>query len=180
MSVPRVSLRWLMGSVTFLAIGCGLLVYARPITAYIVFAATLLVLFAAIPLSVYRSSSRRAFWFGFALFGLGYLGLVCGPWQAPDGNFQVGLRDRLPSTKLLEFVYRHLPTNTVGSPTGSGAGGGFFGQMGGMTAMGMGSPPITDWTSFATVGHSLWAIFIAVGGGVFTAWCQRTAPRERS
>ena len=233
MSRPRFSLRWLLGSVSFLAIGCGLLIYARPVTACLTFAATLLVLFAAIPLSVYRSGERRAFWFGFALFGLGYLGLVCGPWQAPDVHIQIGVRERLPTTKLLELAYEWVPTKPSNAPAGSGGsgGGGMFGdfdqdgdvdlvvsnnakwsdvaaalkdeagdvnvvirhddgvvggemfaQMG-MGGMGRGGPrptagvPITEWNDFVIVGHSLWAIGIAISGGIIARWCQRTGCR---
>ena len=181
MSWPRFSLRWLLGSVSFAAVGCGLLVYARPVTTYTSFAATLLVLFAAIPLSVYRDGERRAFWFGFALFGLGYLGLVCGPWQAPDVHIQVGVRERLPTTKLLELAYGWVPTKAVTAMPG-GMGGGMFGQMG-FGGMGMGGPaatmPITEWSDFATVGHSLWAIILAVLGGGIASGCQRTGTASR-
>lgn len=189
MSAPRFSLRWLLGSVTFLAIGCGLLVYARPVTAYLTFAATLLGLFSAIPLSVYRSGEKRAFWFGFALFGLAYLGLVCGPWQVPDGQFVVNVRERLPTTRLLLIVYGYLPTEAITAPVTAPTGGaGFFGQIGGMGGMidGMGgggsmSPgryTIANWTDFAVIGHSLWAIVIAVLGGGIARSCERTAQRR--
>ena len=188
MSAPRFSLRWLFGSITFLAIGCGLLVYARPVTAYLTFAATLLGIFSTIPLSVYRSGATRAFWFGFALFGLGYLGVICGPWLAPGVHIQVGVRERLPTTKLLEFAYAHLPTKPVTAPVSSPTGGaGFFGQMGGMGGitgpMGGGGSmpparyPIADWTDFAVIGHSLWAIVIAILGGGIASWCERTGRR---
>jgi len=173
MSAPRFSLRRLLGSIFFLAVGCGLLLYARPVTATITFGATLLLLFAAIPLSVYRNGERRALWFGFTLFGLGYLGLVCGPWQAPDVYIQVGVRERLPTTKLLELAYGWVPTKRV-TPMGPGGGGGMFGQMGGMTSAPTSTAPITEWTDFATVGHSLWAIVIAVLGGGIATTCQRT------
>ncbi|HWB10676.1 MAG TPA: hypothetical protein VG826_15705 [Pirellulales bacterium] len=181
MAKPSYSLRWLLGSITFLAIGCGLLIYAREVTASITFAATLLVLFAAIPLSVYRGGRPRAFWFGFALFGLSYLALVCGPWEAPDAYLHVRLRDRLPTMKLLELAHRHLPTKPVIVPA-NGMGGGMFGQMG-MGGMGTGGPitataPISEWSDFAVVGHSLWTIFIAVLGGGIAAWCQRSSRRE--
>jgi hypothetical protein len=179
MTGPRFSLRWLMGSVSFLALCCGLLVYARPATAYSVFGATLLLLFVAIPLSVYRNGERRAFWFGFALFGLGYLLLICGPWQAPDVHIQVTVRERLATTKLLELAHSWLPTKPA--PPGSlGGGSGFFGQMG-MGGMGPGGPPaparvpIAEWEDFVIVGQSLWAIVLALAGGVIARWCQRTA-----
>ncbi|HQU47417.1 MAG TPA: hypothetical protein PK867_31730, partial [Pirellulales bacterium] len=157
--------RWLLGLISFLAIGCGLLFYARPVPTCIIFAGTLLVLFAAVPLSVYRRGECRPFWFGFALFGFGYLGLVCGPWQAPDVHLQIGVRERLPTTKLLEAAYKWVPTR----PASPAMGGGMFGQMG-MGGMGPAMPrpnprePITDWSDFVIVGHSLWALLLAVAG----------------
>ena len=176
MSGPRFSLRWLFGSISLIAIGCGLLVYARPLTAYTCFAATLLVLFSAIPLSVYRSGARRAFWFGFALFGLGYLGLMCGPWEAPDVQSRAEVREWLPPTKLLRLAYDWVPTKTVtGTPGGMGRG--FFGQFGGGAGGPMVTVPITDWSDFVIVGHSLWAIIIAVLGGGIASWYQRTSQR---
>lgn len=182
MSGPRFSLRWLMGSVSFLAVSCGLLVYARPITASCTLGATFLLLFAGIPLSVYGSGERRAFWFGFVLFGLGYLVLICGPWQAPDVHIQVGVRERMPTTKLLELAYAWLPTKPAPIVAGSMSGGGMF-QMGGM---GMGGPPtpthvpIVEWRDFAIIGQSLWAIVLAFAGGLFARglfarWRQRIA-----
>ena len=62
-----------------------------------------------------------------------------------------------------------------------------FGQMGGMGGMmgGMGgggpmpplTAPIADWTDFAVIGHSLWAMVIAVLGGGIASWCERTGRR---
>lgn len=172
---PRFSLRWLLGTATFLGVGCGLLFYARPLTASLLLAATLLFLIAAVPFSVYRRGEVRAFWFGFAFFGLGYLLLICGRWQPPDSHLQVaGFRDRLPTTQLLEWAYDWVPTKPA--PSGSG-GMGIFGQMG-MGGMGGMRPntrvPITDSNDFMATGQSLWAIVLAVAGGVFARWCQRS------
>ena len=44
-----------------------------------IFSVTLVVLLASILLAVHRTESSRAFWIGFALFGLGYLGLSLRP-----------------------------------------------------------------------------------------------------
>lgn len=174
---PRFSLRWLMVSVYFIAVACGLLVYATPLTASGAFGATLLLLFAAVPLGVYGAGERRAFWFGFVLFGLGYLVVACGDWQAPHAYLnQVRVRDGLPTTKLLELVYKWLPTKPAAAGMGGGlGGGGMFKQIGGG---GMGGParvPIADLDSFAVIGQSLWAVVLAVGGGAFARWCQRTS-----
>ncbi|HET6879702.1 MAG TPA: hypothetical protein VFI31_06095 [Pirellulales bacterium] len=182
MSKPRFSLRWLMGAMSFLAVSFGLLVYARPITGCCAFGVTIFVLFTSIPLSVYRSGERRAFWFGFALFGLGYLVLVCGPWQAPDVHIQVGVRERLPTTKLLELAHTWLPTKPAppgGGGMGGGGmgGGGMFGQMGmgGMGRLARTRVPTAEWEDFVVIGQSLWAILFAVAGGIIAQRCQRSA-----
>jgi hypothetical protein len=179
MKGPRFSLRWLLGTASFLGVGCGLLFYARPLTACLVFSGTLLLLFAAVVFSIYRRGEQRAFWFGFAFFGLAYLAIICGPWHAPDTHLaMVDLRDRLPMTKLLDLAFEWVPTKPVAAPTGNGGlGGGMFGQMGSGGMMGpraTGSLPITDPGDFFLTGQSLWAIAISVAGGLFTRWCQRS------
>lgn len=174
---PRFTLRALLGLVLFVAVGCASLLRATPVVASIACGATLLLLLAAIPLCVYRTGERRAFWLGFALFGLGYYVIACGPWQPPGSNLQVArLRDRLPTTKLLDWVYGKLPTRLVPPPGGGGAG--FF-QIGGGMGGGMGPPiapwpaPIVDSDDFALVGHALWSMVLALAGAAFTRGCQR-------
>lgn len=174
---PRFSLRSLLGLFLFVAIGCASLLRATPLIAAMVCGATLLLPLAAIPLCIYRTGGQRAFWLGFALFGLAYYVIVCGPWLSPGTDLQaIRLRDQLPTTTLLQWIHFRLPTKPA--PSGGrmfGGGGGMF-QFGG----GMGGPisplrvPIAEWNDFATVGHALWSIVIALTGGAFTRWCQRT------
>lgn len=174
---PRFSLRSLLGLFLLVAVGCAALLRATPIIAAAVCGTSLLLLLAAIPLCAYRIGSRRAFWFGFALFGLSYYTIVCGPWQAPGADLQVvRLRDRLPTSRLLVWAHSKLPTKPGSLP--NGGGGGFF-QIGG----GLGAPitpmqvPITEWGDFAVVGQALWSIVVALLGATFTSSCQRTGQR---
>lgn len=174
---PRFSLRLLLALFLFVAVGCAALLRSTPIIASAVCGTSLLLRLAAIPLCAYRIGSRRAFWFGFALFGLSYYTIVCGPWQSPGADLQVvRLRGRLPTTKLLVWAHSKLPTKPVAPPNGGGAGmfqiGGGLG--GTITPM---QVPITEWDDFAVVGQALWSIVIALLGATFTRWCQRTGQR---
>lgn len=172
---PRFTLRALLGLVSFVAVGCASLLRATPVVASIACGSTLLLLFATIPLCVYRTGERRAFWLGFALFGLGYYVIACGPWQPPGTDLQVTrLRARLPTTKLLDWIYGKLPTKPA--PPGR-AGGGMFQISGGMGGGMVGVPirvPIVDSDDFALVGHALWSMVLALAGAAFTRGCQRS------
>ena len=53
------SLRWLFGVVSFLAIGCGLLIYAKPLLSKLTFTAALVVLLAATFAAIYRVGDQR-------------------------------------------------------------------------------------------------------------------------
>lgn len=174
---PRFTLRALLGLVFFIAVGCASLLRATPVVASIACGATLLLLLAAIPLCVYRTGERRAFWLGFALFGLSYYVIACGPWQPPGTDLQVTrLRARLPTTKLLDWGYGKLPTRPA--PPGGGGAGMF--QIGRGMGGGMGGPlalmrvPIVDADDFDLVGHALWSMVLALAGAAFTRECQRS------
>jgi hypothetical protein len=175
------SLRWLFGVVSFLAVGCGLLIYASPFLSKLTFSATLVVLLAAMPAAVYSAGERRAFWAGFSFFGLAYLWLICGSWQSPDGSEL--LRNRLATTAVFSWCHEKVARShstpmyqwtggMAGPPMGmssmmSGAGG--SGMMpGGMSGMSpMTSVTVTpDWSDFSTTGHSLFEIVFALLGGV--------------
>src|SRR5215469_2700110 len=103
------SLRWLFGVVSFLAIGCGLLIYASPWLSKLTATLAVVVLLAAAPAAIYQAGDRRAFWAGFAFFGCAYLWMVCGTWQAHDGS--TALRERLVTTDVLTRCYEALPSS---------------------------------------------------------------------
>ena len=108
------SLRWLFGVVSFLAVGCGLLIYASPFLSKLTFTAAVTGLLVGLFSAVYRIGDQRAFWAGFATFGFAYVWMVCGAWQSPDGS--TPLRDRLVTTDLLTRCYELLPSS---QPRGS-------------------------------------------------------------
>ncbi|HVX11226.1 MAG TPA: hypothetical protein VHC22_08610 [Pirellulales bacterium] len=181
------SLRSMFGLVSFLAIGCGLLIYTSRFTSSLTFTGALAVLVCAIPCAVGHEGERRAFWTGFAAFGSVYLWFICGSWQSPDGNEP--LRERLPTTAILrwchEKVARSQPAPIVVSAGGMGPG--MSSMMSG--AMAGGSmmpgtmswmPPVTtvvtpDWSDFSTTGQSLFAILFAVFGGLIGRRSHRWA-----
>jgi hypothetical protein len=197
MRLPHFSLRWLFGFVSFLAVGCGLLIYATPFLSRLTLTVALAVLLASVLAAVCQAGERRMFWAGFAFFGLAYGWIVCGSWQSPAGDGP--LNYRLATTAILEWCHEHAPhTRTssstpapapmmmMGSSMGgpmmggmSGGGAGMPGSMGGPMA---GAAPITlivsqapDWSDFVATGHSLFALAFAMLGGVIASRCYEKA-----
>ncbi|HWB14466.1 MAG TPA: hypothetical protein VG826_34895 [Pirellulales bacterium] len=184
------SLRWLFGIVSFLAVGCGLLIYASPFLSKLTATSAAVVLLAAIPAAIYHAGERRAFWAGFAFFGFAYLWLVCGAWQSHDGSG--ALRERLVTTDLLVRGYAALPSTQSSSSANSTLASIALLQSTGTvvidpntgqaaTASGGGSstwtptpvavaPPV-DRADFLTTGHSLFAILFALLGAAITRRC---------
>jgi hypothetical protein len=189
----RFSLRWLFGVVSFLAIGCGLLIYASPFLSKLTATLAVISLLTAVPAASYHTGDRRAFWAGFALFGFAYLWMVCGAWLSHDGS--ASLRDRLVTTDLLTRSYDALPSRQTAlsgaaPPATAGwvtynAGAIFDPYTGQATVPGSGSaymlPPSvarpTDRADFLTTGHSLFAILFALLGGIIT---RRFSSRARA
>lgn len=190
----KFSLRWLLGAVSFAAVGCGLLIYATPLLSKLTLTVAIFGLMAGVVAAVYRAGERRAYWAGFAAFGLGYLWMTFGSWQSPDGS--VPLREALVTTELLNWCYNLLPARqtTVTSiidPLTGVTPYGYVDVSGTITTGGMPTgmtstysagpmtPPgavfsgtMTTTTSavnrgdFFNVGHSLWAIVLATLGGL--------------
>ena len=133
----RFSLRWMFGLVSFLAVGCGLLVYATPLSSLLTLTAALFVLLTAVVVAACHTGERRAFWAGFAFFGLAYGWIICGSLHSPgDGG---ALSDRLATTALLGWCHQRAPhTQSSSVPSGMFPGGGAMG--GGMMMSGMGGP----------------------------------------
>lgn len=192
----RFSLRWLFGTMSFLAVGCGLLFYATPLLSKLTFTLAILVMLSAVAAAVYQSRERRAFWAGFAAFGLAYLWLTCGAWQSPDGSTM--LRDTLVTTEILGWCYEKLPqrqTAIVSSPVPAGGSVGYsyidltgyisapagMPSGGNAASMSMAPPMISGTTLFMSpavnrmdffnVGHSIFTITLAGLGGLITRRC---------
>jgi len=197
------SLRWLFGIVSFLAVGCGLLIYASPLLSKLTATLTVVVLLAAVPAAIYHAGDRRAFWGGFALFGFAYLWMLCGTWQSLDGS--TALRERLVTTDLLTRCHEVLPSTQAsvnvnstnptpvatawvtyggsvafnpyaGQPAVPPGGASLPYQLPGTVAVVSGA---VDRTSFLTTGHSLFAILFALLGGAIARRCSSRAGAEK-
>ena len=81
----------------------------------VMFLATIAMLGVAILGILNRKNARRAFWQGFALFGLGYLALAFAPWSPHQ------IRVELPTTRLLvELHAKVAPLQAAGNGPGLG------------------------------------------------------------
>ena len=94
MKRPRFTIRSLLASVVFLAVGLAALRGASAAWDSSVLGLTLVVLLASVLLAVHRTGAARAYWLGFALFGWTYLVLA----EIP------GIGVRLPTTRTLIYV----------------------------------------------------------------------------
>jgi hypothetical protein len=173
----RASIATLLVVVGLLAIGFAALRVSSRLWACACVSTDLLALVIAIGASIYRRGSRRAFWVGFALFGWTYLILALGP--APLN----GWRDLLVTSPVLSMLEDRLldaPTPTMRGGTLSAIG---------RAQRASELTPWTYWTdtdrsnpfssdSFNRIGHSLFCLGIALGGGAFCRFLHDT--RDKS
>jgi hypothetical protein len=104
----RFHIAWLMGLILVIALGMAALRNASDLWVGVTLLATTGLLgFGLIGLA-YRRDAKRAWWFGFSLFGWGYLTLAHGPWFAQE----VG--PKLPTTQLLMYVHSRAHPTTSG------------------------------------------------------------------
>jgi hypothetical protein len=99
----RFSIASLLGLVLFLAVGLAALREATDLCDSAVFTTTLGLLLVSVLLAVHRTQRRRAFWFGFALFG----------WAALVASLVPQVESGLPTSKCLSYLdarVRHNPT----------------------------------------------------------------------
>src|SRR5262245_35433384 len=104
-------LRWLFGATTACAIGIYALIYATPFWAEAIFTFTIVSLLAAVLFSVLATERARCFWFGFSLFGFGYLVVLHSPLFDLDAggtdNWRINPEGGPPllTSRLLTYVY---------------------------------------------------------------------------
>ena len=189
MTLPRFSVRELLGFVAFLAVGTTALLYATPAWAIVLGAAAMSLLFVSVVAAVLSTSQRRAFWLGAAIFGWLYIAVA--NWTSQKGPMYP-----LPTTNLLRLAYEEwLPdvrtpprqvTGTVnGRPTiyvttESTTGPLFLypfdsddRYIGSVSPVYYPSPP-----DFRQVGQSLWTLLIAYLGGRLGRYFYLTRNRD--
>jgi hypothetical protein len=189
--MKRYSIAALMIVILVVGVAFAALRDASDLWAGILLSLTLLLLASAALAIPYRKQGKRAFWFGFAIFGWGYLVLSQAPW------FSEQVQPRLPMTALLGTI--HAKLNPDGSRTGDAVPAAFaVTSRPGVpqtTVMYRTSPvspadtsgPVTagsitlrvfvlqgNLEQFLRVGQCLFALLAALLGGLVACWFQRT------
>lgn len=190
---PQFSLRAVGAAIVAVALACAALTYASPVWATLTFTGTIGSLLLALPAIVYRIGRERAFWVGFALLGWSYLILVFGPWfQANIRRHlatQQALEFLLPKMQRTETVslgdglgeesyggFLEAAEAEYGVEYGAGEfPGEAMGEIPGIRSPGTVLPGAAPGTAtrivgpqrshFERVGHSLWALLLAMCGG---------------
>jgi len=119
--------------------------------------------------SIYRTDSQRAFWIGFAVFGWAYLGLVYGWVRYSDGNL-ITTSVLWEVAEFFNAVDQPSATVTIEYPAAGGA----------PVATVVKLPPAlpNPSGSFLSVGHSIWALWLAMSGGLVARVLHSTCPHE--
>ncbi|HWE36964.1 MAG TPA: hypothetical protein VG406_10395 [Isosphaeraceae bacterium] len=184
---PRFSIASLLGVVVFVAVGLAALRAASPAWDAGLLGVTLGALLVAVLLAVHRADRRRAFWLGFALFGWAYLLVILAPGVEPrlpttkfltfldskrpkptgggiadldnDGNLDLLVVDAAGQLKPLQRGGSFADVS-VGSAPGGGNGPTAFATW----ALPARSRRTTE--DFVRIGHSLFALMLAVVGGL--------------
>jgi hypothetical protein len=169
----RISIAGLL--LAILAAGIGLAAVCRPssLAANAIYSLLLLALGIALLGMRYRRGPAQAFWTGFLAFGSLYAVLSLGP------GFHDHLGHRLITTPILDVLYPHippLPRTTTAAP--------------GLWALWAGRPPdygsshyhagiYSETTeSFCVIGHSLFALLAAAGGGLLARHFYEARSRD--
>ena len=165
----RFTIATLLVVVLLLAVGFAALRESNETWDSGLFTLTLGVLLISILLGVHRTEARRAFWLGFALFGLVYLALSLVP----------SIESRLITTKALTYLDAKVPGRTQGffkiQFTATGAPGNQ------LTTSNLGTVKLWDaatgrllggWAgtteNFLRIGHSLIALLAGWSGGLLS------------
>ncbi len=193
----RFNIAGLLGFILVCGVAFAALKVASDLWESGVFTLTLVVLLVSLLLAIHRTGASRAFWVGFAIFGLSYLGLSLVP----------PIEARLITAKGLTFLHSKLPGQVPEGPilftlstTGSGSPGqptktvSFTATNDTRTTSGQAFYRMWDtstgkliggWGSstenFVMIGHSLLALLLACVGGLISQNLSRTSsPTEGS
>jgi len=89
------SIRAILIATGYMALAVASLVHPTRTWLGVIFGITVAMLFFSLLGMIYRTDRARAFWTGFALFGIGYMGMIVGPLPRLSTN--------LPTTLVLEY-----------------------------------------------------------------------------
>ncbi|WP_435010252.1 hypothetical protein P12x_001503 [Tundrisphaera lichenicola] len=162
----RTSILTLLGYVGLIAVGLAALRVSSRLWATVGFSFCLLTLVGSLALLFHRRESGRSYWAGFALFGWSYFLIAVGPTSLSSW------REQLVTTPILAILEDQL----LGEPATQLAQ--LRPRRGGPIAPQVELSPWSHWTStdrsnpfasdsFQRIGHSLFCLGIAMGGGAF-------------
>jgi hypothetical protein len=124
--------------------------------------------------AIYRRGPRRAFWQGFALFGLGYLVLASRPQDLPTGALLDALYARVSPREVVAMdPFAAAAASEEGRvldpnpPPGSAPAGALASDA--IVAIGT-----VDQRAFQSVGHLILTLLAALSGGLVGRWFYRT------
>jgi hypothetical protein len=115
--MPRFSIRQLLATTAFIAVGCCALLNASAWVASALFCGVTLILSAAVLFAIYREAERRAFWIGFAVLGWTYLFLCFSGFLSATS---LGWHSNLPALlagALYDRAYASQPMPAVPAST---------------------------------------------------------------
>ncbi len=180
-SAWQFSLRGLLLFAAFVAVSCAALMYPSIWWASLCLTGAVIVDLVAVLGAVYRRGSARAFWVGFAVMGWAYLLLVF----APLLDRHVG--HELAATKVLAYLEVKLarPENVpfgYGAVTGMGNSAEValnpYARLNLSSESGTSTLLPPQWYPFQQAGHSLFAVALAVCGGLLARRFQQREEEE--
>lgn len=187
------SIKALLGTTAFVAIGCAALLNASEWWASVTCTLVLGVLLVAVLRSVFCRGPSRAFWLGFAILGWAYVLLIFWP-MGPDPTFPC--QRHLLTTKLANWAYFELlplvrtpPSPPIPVAPLSGPSRGVvtvkvrdeYRLIEGPAAPAAPVAPKTyypDFTPFLTIAEWLWTFVLAIVGGVLARCFYATREKE--
>ena len=160
----RFSLRWLFGSVAFIAVGCMSMVYASWVASEILGACLWTFLVCAILGAIYGRKAERAFWGGCAIAGCSYVLFLYAPNVQRQVHLPTAIADRA-IRNLYNVVSKELPAE---QRNGTYPEGTYFANSGAFIRRPM-------WDPFTRSGQVVFAFAVAILGG-----CMGRLFRSRS
>ncbi len=173
----RFTLRQLLAMAALIALALPALINASLWWATAWFTGALVMLAVSLLGILYRGRRRRAFWVGFALFGWGYMILLYGPFLGSHFG------PRLATTKALAYLQPLVQKAPVGDSRMSRVSPSDFAlnselYLAWKTEIEGNGFPLPRWDHFQQVGHSLFALLLASGGGLLARWFYSTRSQD--